>query len=190
MINYINNKIWLLIIIYSFFLFNCSNNNISGAKTSDENTNLSNEGLSIYVTKVEINSNLAYQNFNLESANLIGEPIISYNQILSYDTSNHIITLSNSRDSLKNKIGQISIYGEPFIVTVDSQKIYGGWFWSPVSSIPCHSAVIILDGIIDSLKSNEIKIKLGYPNENQFKGIDYRNNKLIIDCLIRDNKIK
>ena len=193
MANYIYKKLSWFVIIFSFFSFTCNNNIVSSSESSsipNQKFNSANEGLCIYATKVDINSNLTYQNFDIEEADLIGEPLVSYNQIISYDTSSHIITLSYSQDSLKNKIGQIGVYGKPFIVTLDSQKIYGGWFWTPISSIPCHSVVIEPDDVFDTLKTNEIRIKLGYPDENQFKGIDPRNNRVIIDRLIKDKKVK
>jgi len=146
------------------------------------------EGLCIYPTKVEYTSDLSYQNFDIESAPIIDNPIISYDDIISYDTTFHILNLTYSRDSLKSKIGQIGVYGKPFLVTLDSSKIYGGWFWTPMSSIPCHWVVIEPDCSFDSLETNEIRIKLGYPNEDHFKGEDPRNNKEIFDRLIEDSK--
>jgi hypothetical protein len=190
MVSYIYKKLLWFIITGLFFSFTCCNDNIVSSSNS-------NEGLCIYATKININSDLSYQNIDLEKAELIGEPIISYNHIILYDTSNHVLTLSFSQDSLKKRIAQISayndinaIYGMPYIVTLDHEKIYGGWFWSPVSSIPCHSVVILLDTVSDALKINEIKIQLGYPDENQFKGIDPRNNKKIIERLIKDQKLR
>ena len=146
------------------------------------------EGLCIYLTKVEYTSDLSYQNFDIESVPILGNPIISYDDIISYDTTSHIVKLSFSRDSLKSKLGQIGVYGTPFLVILDSSKIYGGWFWTSLSSIPCHWVVIETDCLFDSLKTNEIRIILGYPNEDHFRGEDPRNNKKIFDRLVEDGK--
>jgi hypothetical protein len=100
------------------------------------------------------------------------------------------LNLTYSRDSFKSRIGQIGVYGKPFLVTLDSSKLYGGWFWTPISSIPCHRVVIEPDCLFDSLDTNEIRIKLGYPDENHFKGEDPRNNKEIFDRPIEDGKAK
>ncbi len=188
--HFLGEKLSWLIIISTLLSFACTNNNIMSSElnsSSNQKSNFTNEGLCIYATKFDINSDLTYQDINLKDAELIGEPIISCNQIISYDTNNHEITLSYSSDSLKKRIVQspaydkvVGVYGLPFIVTLDSEKIYGGWFWTPVSSIPCHSVVIMLDNIFDDLQTNEIKIQLGYPNKEQFKGINTRNNKKII----------
>lgn len=147
------------------------------------------EGLCIYPTNVEYTSE-SYQNFDIESAPIIDDPVISYDDIISYDTTFHILKLTYSRDSLKVKIGQIGVYGKPFLVTLDSSRIYGGWFWIPMSSIPCHWVVIEPECLFDSLETNEIRIKLGYPNEDHFKGEDPRNNSKIFDRLSEDGKAK
>ena len=197
--SFLKKILWFILIPLSFS-FACNNNTMPATdinSTSNKESNLSKEGLCIYATKVDINSDLTYQDINLEDAELIGEPIISYNQIISYDTTLHVMTLSFSQDSLKKRISSsgvydktVGIYGQPFIITLDSQKIYGGWFWTPVSSIPCHSVVIVIDDLYDTSKPNQIRIKLGYPDENHYKGIDPRNNKKIVERLIKDNKVK
>lgn len=148
------------------------------------------EGLCIYPTEVEYTSDLSYQNFDIESAPIMDHPIISYDDIISYDTTSHILNLTYSRDSLKRKIGQIGVYGEPFLVTLDLTKIYGGWFWTPISSITCHWVAIEPDDLFDSLATNEIRIKLGYPTEDHFMGDDPRNNPQIMNRLVLDGKAK
>ncbi len=148
------------------------------------------EGLCIYLTEVEITSDLTYQTFDVENAPLLGDPVIAYKDIISYWIELHVIQLSYSRDSLLSKIQPVSVYGKPFIVTLDGEKLYGGWFWTGVSSIPCHSVMIVVEGIPDSLKDNEIRIELGGPNENYFIGIDPRTNQNIIDRLTEDEKAK
>ncbi len=43
---------------------------------------------------------------------------------------------------------------------------------------------------LDSLKSNQIKISLGYPNDTYFDGEDLRLTNNIIDRLKHDKKAK
>ena len=95
-----------------------------------------------------------------------------------------------SRDSLKNRIGQIEVYGKPFQITLDSLKMYGGWFWTPISSITCQWIVIEPDCLLNSLASNEIKIQRGYPPEDHFIGKDPRKNEKIFSRLVKDGKAK
>ena len=176
--------------ILLLFLIGCDG--IYNIITSPEmNSNdRSNEGFCIYPTEIEYSSDLTYQVIDVNKASIIDKPIVAYNDILSYDTTAHILNLSYNRDSLESKIGEIGVYGRPFLVTLDRSKLYGGWFWTPISSIPCHWVVIEPDCLFDSLKANEIRIKLGYPNEKQFKGVDPRNNRNLFDRLIKDGKVK
>jgi len=146
--------------------------------------------LCIYSTELETTSDLTYQNFDIETAPLIDGPVIFYDDIISYDTTTHIIQLTIERDSLKKRIGQIGVYGKPFLITLDAAKMYGGWFWTPISSVPCHWVVIEPDCLFDTLATNEIRIKCGYPTEEHFKGVDPRNNKTIFARLVKDGKAK
>lgn len=191
------------LIMISLFFLNCELiqdnmeivnpiiNNIFNPDNNQIPDNTKGEGLCIYPTEVEHTADLRYQNFHIESAGIIDGPIVSYNEIVSYDTASHVIELAFSRDSLRSRLGGVSVYGKPFLITLDSEKIYGGWFWSSVSSVPCDWVVINIYPLSsDSLKANEIKISLGYPGENFFQGEDPRKNKNIIDRLIKDGKVK
>ena len=144
----------------------------------------------MYPTEMKITSDLTYQNFDIETAPLIDSPVIFYDEIISYDTTTHIIQLAIERDSLKKRIGEINVYGTPFLVTLDKIKMYGGWFWTPVSSIPCHWIVIEPDCVFDTLATNEIRIKCGYPTEEHFNGKNPRNNQEIFTRLVKDGKAK
>ena len=147
------------------------------------------EGLCIYPTEIEYSSDLSHHLIDYKTAPIIGSPIISYDDIVSYDTTKHILDLVYSRDSLKARIGMIGVLGSPFLITLDSQKNYGGWFWTPFSSIACHWVVILPDDIF-GLEINEIRIKLGYPTEEHFVGEDPRNNRQIFNRLVMDSKAK
>ena len=185
--NYILKTLHFCLILSFGFIISCKNNTVS-ALHSNENPLQRNTGLSIFGANVEINSNLSYQTINIEKTDVTGEPIISYKDIVSYDTARHIITLSYSGDSLKNNIGQIGVYGKSFIVALDSQKMYGGWFWTPISSVSCQWVVINITYSENSVSPTQIKIELGYPSESAFQGVDPRNNRKIIDRLIKDKK--
>lgn len=190
MMHYILKKIIPSIIFFFFLFIGCDRIHDILSNSDNKPNNVKGEGLFIYPAKVEYTADLSYQNFNIDGVNIINDPIIIYNDIISYDTTSHILNLTYSRDSLKRKIGEIGVSGKPFLVTLDSSIIYGGWFWTPSSSIPCHWVVIEPDCVFDSLKTNEIRIKLGYPNENHFIGEDPRNNREIFNRLIEDGKVK
>ena len=173
-------KLFLPTIFVILFFIGC-NRVFDPLSNSDNKPNhVKGKGLYIYPTEVEYTSDLSYQDFDIENVPIIDTPIISYDDMISYDTASHILKLTYSRDSLKSKIGRIGVYGKPFLVTLDLLKIYGGWFWTPISSISCPSVVIEPDCLFDSLKTDEVRIKLGYPTEDHLKGKDPRNNKEIL----------
>lgn len=176
-------EIFFYIVFLVLFFVSCKNSVVDNTETNE------NSGLNIFETDIKITSDLTYQNFDLETADITGEPLISSDQIISYDTTNHALTLSFSRDSLKTKIGHFGVHGKPFIVTLDSQKIYGGWFWAPISSVPCHSVVIMPDDPFDSLTVHEIRIKLGYPSKDHFEGSDPRKDRRIIQWLMNRSSL-
>jgi len=188
--NLVVQKLLLLTSFVIFFFVRCDRILDTSSNSDNIPNQIKGEGLYIYLVEVEYTSDLSYQCFDIENVSIYENPIISYNDIISYDTTSHILKLTYSRDSLKSKVGQISVYGKAFLVTLDSLKLYGGWFWSPISSIPCRWVVIEPDCLFDSLKINEIRIKLGYPNEDYFNGEDPRNNSEIFNRLIVDGKAK
>ena len=62
-----------------------------------------------------------------------------------------------------------------FMIKINGKEIYGGWFWSPISSIPCSGVVI------ETFVRNEtIKIETGYPSSH-FQGEDPRNNSAVFN---------
>lgn len=156
----------------------------------NQSNNRTGEGLCLYPTEIEKTSNLTYQIIDVGKASITGKPFMVYDDIVSYDTTEHIVTLSYSSDSLKSRIGFIGVYGKPFLVTLDSTKIYGGWFWTPVSSIICQWVMIEPDCLFDSLGINEIRINLGYSYESQFEREDPRNNQEIFNRLVKDGKAR
>lgn len=141
------------LILISLFFFNCDLisviNNIFFPDTNNIHNHNKGEGLCIYPTEVELTDNYLHQNynidsariinyrhrnFNIDSAYIINNPIITYNEIISYDTTLHILEMTISRESLKSRCE----YTKPFLITLDLEKMYGGWFWSPFSLISCN----------------------------------------------------
>ena len=169
------NTYKMFLAVVCFILLTCEHNI---GKNSNKKFG---DGLCIF--PVEIDLNEPY--FSIEDAWITGKPIISYTDIIRYDISEHVIDLTYSRESLKSKMEYVC---GAFVVTLDTNKIYIGCFRSINSSIPSHTTVIILDDIFDSLKQNQIRIKLGYPTESWFKGGDPRSNPRIIERLVRDDK--
>jgi hypothetical protein len=124
---------------------------------------------------------------DVESAVVTGKPVVSYRDILSYNLADHVMKLAFPADSLARAMHK---YGQTFLVTLDSEKLYGVWIWSAVMSTICSSVVIVPDMPENGLKPDEIRIQLGYPSKAFFKGIDPRNNQSLVQRLARDGKAK
>lgn len=143
------------------------------------------EGLCIYAVNP---SSLPEDNYvmDVSKAEIAGDPIISYSDIASYDIDKHTLTLTVPHDFYTRQ----DLFGTPFVVTLDSEKIYGGWFWSSLSSAICNWVVINLLPPTEELEENQIRITLGYPNESFFVGFDPRNHPRILNRLAHDGKAK
>jgi hypothetical protein len=144
------------------------------------------EGFEIYMTVTPFSHNLDmdYGVVDFDTILLSDTPILRYNDLRKYDTLHHKLTLGISHDSLK--IGNASVYGQMFVVTIDKEPIYCGFKWPVISSIPCNWVYIeepYYD--LDSLDDKEIVI--GF-NSQQYA--DPRLDNRIVNKLIEDGKIE
>jgi len=126
---------------------------------------------------------------NLSKDQLSESPIISEDDILSYDQATHQIGLTE--EGIK-KVGDlfslpVDVDGMPFVVTVAGVPIYSGAFYTPLSSLS-YTGVVILQPIDPNLRS--INISLGYPGPDAFIGDDPRSDQRIINRLDAANKLK
>ena len=110
--------------------------------------------------------------------------VISDKDIIFYNKSSHEIKLTQEGvqkvDALK-----IPVYGLPFVLKIDGEKVYGGSFWTPISSVPSSGIVIEVFEIKDSI----IRLEKGYPTSEFFKGLDPRNNSQVFDYLQKIGKL-
>src|SRR6185312_8510123 len=82
-----------------------------------------------------INPDLAIRASKVDLARiqLASSPVISADDILSYDFSTHAMKL---RGETLARIPNPPVHGLPFVVVANGQRIYLGAFWTDVSSIP------------------------------------------------------
>jgi hypothetical protein len=112
-------------------------------------------------------------------------PIISYNEIISYDSTNHYFQIETAKAQEFNKQNW-SVQGTAFALTINRSVIYSGYFMPGYSSLG-------LDWIsIDPLSSeSNIRVSLGYPGDwSQLSNRDPRNDYRIINLLKQDKKLK
>lgn len=146
------------------------------------------EGFGIYLLAEEFPSiDLAQTDIN--QLILEDSPVISEEDIISYDKSDHIIELTPHAYIRIRHIFPMPVIveGISFVACVGKERIYTGTFISPVSSIS-HDGVVIIEPM-DEIKTT-IQITLGYPSEEAFTGIDPRADSRIMDALEKSNKLK
>ena len=104
------------------------------------------------------------------------EVVVSDEDIVYYTKASHEVKLTEEGAKKIEKLSlTVPLNGTKFMIKINGKEIYGGWFWSPISSIPCSGVVI------EALVRNEtIKIETGYPS-SYFQGKDPRNNSLIFN---------
>ena len=111
--------------------------------------------------------------------------VISDRDIVFYNKSSHEIKLTEEGVQ-KVKALEIPVYGLPFVLKVDGKEIYGGSFWTPISSVP--SSGIVIE--VFQIKDNIISLEKGYPTSEFFRGPDPRNNSQVFDYLQKIGKLE
>ena len=116
-------------------------------------------------------------------------PIISSNEIVSYDKTSHSMELTQAAFTRVQQIFPIpvEIDGIPFVVCVGKERIYAGAFWAPRSAIN-YDGVVIMQPF--SAEKTIIQITLGYPVSEVFTGNDPRADPRIIKALEQEKKLK
>ena len=134
------------------------------------------EGFAIYVTPQE--NGAAWP--PTAAPHITGNPIITINDILSYDRNHHEITLTKSAlDRLASL--QVPVSGLGFAVCVNREVIYSGAFWTPISSLSYSGPFIMVPLAGQGIST--VKIELGYPSSSFFQSPDPRSDPRILDAL-------
>jgi len=112
------------------------------------------------------------------------ELVISDEDIVWYNRTSHEIKLTEVG---VNKIQRlhVSLYGNPFVVEINGEKICNGSFVTPISSISPPPSEIVIETLI---QNNAVKIQKGYP-PSQFGAEDPRNNPKILDYFQNNKKL-
>jgi len=119
------------------------------------------------------------------SETLSKNPLIYYNDIISYDSTDHYFLIETSKiQELNHK--EWSTQGTAFSLTINKSIIYSGYF------MPGYSSLAIDWIAIDPLSvDSKIRVSLGYPGDwSQLADRDPRNDDRIINLLLKDNKLK
>ena len=142
------------------------------------------EGFAIYLTKGDVPPS---QMEALSHVDIVDKPVIGLDDIVSYNSTNHEITLTEN--GMKNITSlQVPTSGKSFLVCVNKSPIYWGAFWTPISS-QSFSGVTIEMPLLSGQKAGTISINLGYPAQSFYRGEDPRNNPVVLDSLRQAGKL-
>jgi hypothetical protein len=135
------------------------------------------EGFAIYLTKRDIPP---AQMEALSHVNLTDQPIISAEDVITYNAQTHEIKLTDEAFERIYEL-EVPVQGRSFMVCVDKQSIYWGAFWTPISSISFDGVTIWKP--YSSQGPAVITLQLGYPSSSFYGGEDPRNSPEILQSL-------
>jgi hypothetical protein len=126
---------------------------------------------------------------DINQLTLEDKPIISSDDIVSYDQSSHTIELTQGAiDRIRQIFPMpVEVTGIPFVVCVGNERIYSGAFWTPLSSLS-YDGVIIMQPFEPTTRT--VQIALGYPVPDVFTGTDPRADPRIRKALEQNQKLK
>ena len=141
------------------------------------------EGFAIYLTKEDIPP---AQMEALSHINIAEKPIISIEDVITYNAQTHEIKLT---DTAFERISQLEVpvSGKSFLVCVDKRPVYWGAFWTPISSIPFDGVTIWKP--FGSQEPEVIALELGYPSSSFYSDEDPRNDVEIMKSLDQAGKL-
>jgi len=146
-------------------------------------TAIEGEGFAIYLTKEDISP---AQMEALSHVDIADQPIISINDVITYNAQTHEIELT---DEAFRRISQLDVpvRGKSFMVCVDKAPMYWGAFWTPISSISFNGVTIWKP--LNSQEPTVITLELGYPSSSYYAGEDPRNNATVMKSLDQAGKL-
>jgi len=108
---------------------------------------------------------------------LSATPVISDVDIVSYDFSRHAMKL---RPEAIKRLPRPSVFGIPFVVVVNGDRIYGGAFYSSFSSVPFALPVIVVNS--PDPDQGVLYIERAYPPSHAV-GVDPRSDERIRNAM-------
>jgi len=124
---------------------------------------------------------------NLSELELEDTPILSVDDIVTYDWETHEIQLTDSASERVTRLEGSMLGGLPFAVCVGREPVYIGAFWTSYSSA-------VFDGILIDVYpaklGQPVPIQLGYPSPEWFAGEDLRSDPRIFRSLKEAGKLE
>jgi hypothetical protein len=141
------------------------------------------DGFAIYLTR----HNIAPSDMEMLShVHLAEAPLISMDEVLSYDASTHELTLTFAAYE-RLKALELPVSGTTFVVCMNKGPIYWGAFWTPFSSLSFDGVTIWKP--LGNDGSSVVQIRMGYPGPFQDGGEDPRNDPAILGAFQQAGKL-
>jgi hypothetical protein len=142
-----------------------------------------NEGFAIYLTKDDVPPAKMEM---LSHVDIAEKPVIGIDDIITYDTGTHEITLTDDAYERITKL-EVPVQGTSFLVCVDKAPVYWGAFWVGFSSLSFDGVTIWKPLSVQGDKV--IALTPGYPSPSFYSGEDPRNNAAVIEALEKSGKL-
>jgi hypothetical protein len=127
----------------------------------------------------------------LDSLTLAAQPLISISYIEFVEQSTGWVALNSgmySGDSLRGQLGQVNLYGLPFVVVADGARIYLGGFFPAISSVGIADPTVMVDNINgDGITSDGFTINPPYLGPTPLS--DPRNDPRILKVLSETGRL-
>jgi hypothetical protein len=156
---------------------------VLGIVVSSTSTAAEGEGFAIYLTQQDIPPT---QMEALSHVNLTDQPVISSEDVITYNAQTHEIRLTDQAFERVCEL-EVPVQGRAFMVCVDKRSVYWGAFWTPISSISFDGVTIWQP--CSSQNPSVITLELGYPSSSFYGGEDPRDNLEVLRALEQHGKL-
>ena len=169
-------KIYLALILVLFILSACQ------APVEEEPAPLEGEPFAIYLVGDGQITGPDLKNYDLDKIPLNVEPILTTDELVSYDWERHGLNLTEGAylKLMTIFMSGMPSSGVPFVLKAYEQPVYAGAFWTPLSSLS-FDGVVILQPLDPA--GQTLYIELGYPGPDFFTGEDPRANPRLQQAL-------
>jgi len=145
-------------------------------------------GFSIYLLADEIPAS-ELSKVDLHALELQGEPLLSIDDVITYWKGTHEIEVTAEAYERIEQLYSlpVGVDGLPCVVCMGRDPVYAGAFWTLASSLIYEGVVIYQHFDRDA---HVIRIELGYPTSEAFRGEDPRSDPRILQSLEAAGKLK
>ncbi len=135
------------------------------------------EGFALYLTKADVPP---AQMSNVSRIKLAEQPLIASADIVTYNAQTHELKL---RAGAYERIArlEVPVNGRSFVVCVDGAPVYGGAFWTPISSLSYDGITIWKP--FTSTDRCVVTLQLGYSTPSFYGDTDHRNDPVVLRSL-------